>query len=168
MIDCVENGYCLPLKYLPPPYSQSNHRSVELHHAFVDEAVQSLVLNHCAVRVHEKPYMCNPLSVVSNSAGKLRPVLNLRHLNQFLHVSHFKYEDLHVAALMFEKHNYLFKFDLKSGYHHINIHVEHQKYLGFQWDTGTTTEYYVFTVLPFGLATACYLFTKIMRPLVRL
>lgn len=168
VIDCIENGYCLPLKYLPPPYSQSNHRSAELHHAFVDEAVQSLVLNRCAVRVGEKPYMCNPLSVVSNATGKLRLVLNLRYLNQFLHVSHFKYEDLRVAALMFEKHDYLFKFDLKSGYHHIDIHVEHQKYLGFQWDAGTTTEYYVFTVLPFGLSTACYLFTKVMRPLVRL
>ena len=41
-------------------------------------------------------------------------------------------------------------------------------YLGFQWGTGDTTEYYVFTVLPFGLSTACYLFTKVMRPLVRL
>ena len=26
---------------------------------------------------------------------------------------------------------------------------------------------YVFTVLPFGLSTACYIFTKIVRPLVR-
>ena len=27
--------------------------------------------------------------------------------------------------------------------------------------------YYVFKVLPIGLSTACYLFTKLMRPLVR-
>ena len=27
--------------------------------------------------------------------------------------------------------------------------------------------YFVFDVLPFGLATACYAFTKLMRPLVR-
>ena len=27
--------------------------------------------------------------------------------------------------------------------------------------------YYVFKVLPFGLSTVCYLFTKLMRPLVR-
>ena len=119
VIDCIENGYCLPIKYLPPPYSHCNHRSAELHHTFADEAVRSLVLNRCAVRVREKPYLCNPLSVVSNATGKLHLVLNLRYLNQFLHVSHFKYEDLRVAALMFEKHDYLFKFDLKSSYHHI-------------------------------------------------
>ena len=29
------------------------------------------------------------------------------------------------------------------------------------------TKYYVFTVLPFGLSTACYLFTKLLRPLIR-
>ena len=28
-------------------------------------------------------------------------------------------------------------------------------------------QYYVFCVLPFGLATACYFFTKLMRPLVK-
>ena len=120
----------------------------------MDEAVQNLVSNRCVVRVNEKPYMCNPLSVLSNSTGKLRLVLNLRYLNQFLHVSHFKYEGLRVAALIFEKNDYLIKFDLKSGYHHIDFHVEHQKYLGFQWDTITTINYHVFTVLPFGLSTA--------------
>lgn len=39
----------------------------------------------------------------------------------------------------------------------------HWKYLGFAWGT----KYFVFTVLPFGLATACYILTKLLRPLVR-
>ena len=66
-------------------------------------------------------------------------------------MSHFKYEDLRVAALMFEKHEYLFKFDLKSGYHHFDIQEEHQKYLGFQWGRGGAAQYFVFTVLPFSM-----------------
>ena len=32
---------------------------------------------------------------------------------------------------------------------------------------GPELRYYVFEVLPFGLATACYLFTKLLRPLVK-
>ena len=32
---------------------------------------------------------------------------------------------------------------------------------------GSKLSYYVFGVLPFGLTTACYLFTKLLRPLVR-
>ena len=43
--------------------------------------------------------------------------------------------------------------------------------MGFKWDcngnVNCNVNYYVFTVLPFGLSTACYLFTKLMRPLVR-
>ena len=45
-------------------------------------------------------YVCIPLSVVSNAVGKLRLMT-------------FKYEDLHIAALKFDKDEYLFKFDLK-------------------------------------------------------
>ena len=29
------------------------------------------------------------------------------------------------------------------------------------------TQFYIFAILPFGLSTACYIFTKLMRPLVR-
>ena len=116
----------------------------------------------------EKPIVCSPLSVVSNSAGKLRLVLNLRYLNQFMHTVKFKYEDLRTAALLFEKGEYLFKFDLKSGYHHLDIHPDQTRFLGFQWGKTEKPCYYVFSVLPFGLCTAPYVFTKLMRPLIRL
>ena len=56
----------------------------------------------------------------------------------------------------------LFSFDLKSGYHHVDIAQEHLKYLGLTWKG----HYYVFTVLPFGLSSACYIFTKLVRPMV--
>ena len=119
------------------------------------------------MKVQSKPEVCSPLSVVGNPEVKLRLVLNLRYLSQFLYVQSFKFEDLRTAALMFEQGEYLFKFDLKSGYHHVDIWPEHYKYLGFRWDLDGVENYYVFKVLPFGLSTACYLFTKLMRPLVR-
>ena len=37
----------------------------------------------------------------------------------------------------------------------------------FGWGVGSELSYYIFGVLPFGLATACYLFTKLLRPLVK-
>ena len=166
ILECIEKGYRLPLKFLVPSHSQTNHKSAELHHEFVDKAIQNLVLNCCVTKEDQKPYLCSPLSVVENSSGKLRLVLNLQYLNQFLYAPHFKYEDLHVVVVV-ERNELLFKLDLKSGYHHVDIYPEHQKYLGFQWDIGSVTGYYVFAVLPFGLSTACYIFTKLMRPLVR-
>ena len=83
---------------------QSNHRSSLEHEGFVTEAVQELMANQCAKKVREKPVVCSPLSVVKDSKGKQR-------LNQFLRKDKFKFKDLRVALLMFQKGNYLFKFD---------------------------------------------------------
>ena len=65
--------------------------------------------------------------------------------------------------LLFDKRDYMFSFDLKSGYHHIDIAKVHHKYLGFSWGD----RFFVFIVLPFGLPTACYILTKILCPLMR-
>ena len=53
----------------------------------------------------------------------------------------------------------MFSFDLKSAYHHIEINEAHRKFLGFQWQ-GTWFE---FCVLPFGITSAGYIFTKLCR-----
>lgn len=57
---------------------------------------------------------------------------------------------------------------MKSGYHHEDINPDHRQFLGFRWDwPDGDPSYYVFTVLPFGLAMAPYAFTKLLRPLVK-
>ena len=61
----------------------------------------------------------------------------------------------------------MFVFDLKAGYHHVDIFQAHWEYLGFSWGTEMELRYFTFKVLPFGLATACYTFSKLMRPLIR-
>ena len=58
-------------------------------------------------------------------------MLNLRYLSQYLRKDRFKYKDLRTAMLMLNKNDFLFKFDLKSGYHHLDIFKPHQSYLGF-------------------------------------
>ena len=58
-------------------------------------------------------------------------MLDCRHINQYLHLFKFKFEDIKVAELMFRKGFFLFTFDLKSAYHHIDIFTGHRQYLGF-------------------------------------
>ena len=48
----------------------------------------------------------------------------------------FKYEDLRTLLSIPSPNNFLFKFDLKSGYHHVEIFKPHWKYLGFSWGKG--------------------------------
>jgi len=58
-------------------------------------------------------------------------------------------------------------FHLKSGYHHIEIHSDHLKLWGFAWKfpRKASIRYFVFTVLPFGVSSAPYIFTKFIEPL---
>ena len=62
----------------------------------------------------------------------------------------------------------MFTFALKFGYHHVEIFPEHRKYLSFAWTFSSgRTEFFQFSVLPFGLSSAPYLFTKLLKPLVK-
>jgi ribonuclease HI len=80
-----------------------------------------------------------------------------------------KFEDWRTAFEFFDKGSFFTKFDLKSGYHHVDIFLEHQPFLGFSWKMDkSTTSYFMFTVLPFGLTSAPFIFTKLIRPLVKL
>ena len=46
------------------------------------------------------------------------------------------YEDIRIDMLLFQKGDYVFSFDLKSGYHHIDIFEPYRQFLGFCWDQG--------------------------------
>jgi hypothetical protein len=61
----------------------------------------------------------------------------------------------------------MFKFDLTSGYHHIDIASKCQSFLGFSLPSNEKLRYFVFSVLTFGLATAGFNFTKVLRELVK-
>ena len=74
-------------------FSAKNQKSAFANSQFDNEAVAELLQNRCVQIVMQNPHICSPLSVISNSAGKLRLVLNLRYLNQFLLKNKFKYED---------------------------------------------------------------------------
>jgi len=106
--------------------------------------------------------------VIENSVGKLHLVLNLKHLNKFLNVVSFTYEDLRTAAPLFEKGEYMFKFDPSQTIITLMCTpTAISSWASMQWKNKNVTKYFVFTVLPFGLSSGCYLFTKLLKPLVR-
>lgn len=87
----------------------------------------------------------------------------MRHVNQYVVLYKFKLEGIKEALDFVQKDGFMFKFDLSSGYHHIDLHPSMFKYFGFSW----SGKFYVFTSLPFGLSSAPFIFTKILRNLVR-
>ena len=51
-------------------------------------------------------------------------MLDLRYINQYLLTQKFKYEGLDLVPTLFERNDHFFTFDLKSGYHHVDIHED--------------------------------------------
>ena len=124
------------------------------------EAVNDLLKLNLVEEIFCAPGIIYPLSVSTRSSGKQRLILDLRHVNAFIYKQKFKCEDLSVATQIFDKGYYLFKFDPKSGYHHIEIFPEHCQYLAFAWDFGSGKfRYFQFCVLPFGLSSAPFIYS---------
>ena len=166
VLDVIENGYRLPFLTTPEGCFLKNNKSSLDNPEFVQEAIQDLLNSGSVVKTTEKPLVINPLTV-AKSKNKLRLVLDLRHVNLHLWKENIKFEDWKTALDYYSKNCYLYDFDLKSGYHHIDIHSDDQKYLGFCWKIDNKEHYFKFTVLPFGLSTAGHVFTKVLRCMVK-
>ena len=162
----VDYGYVIPFETPPPAFYAKNNQSSLRNRPFVDEAIRKLEAFGCIEESSTRPFCCNPLTVAEGE--KLRLVLDLRHVNQYVSQNKFKYEDLRTFAQVFDEGDFFSTFDLRNGYHHIEIHPLHRKYLGFEWTfLDGSRRYFCFKVLPFGLNSASYLFTKVLRPFIK-
>ena len=163
----IKEGYKLPLFTVPEQAKFNNNKSALEHREFVSESIQDLLNTNRIVEVKEPPYIVNPLSVSVQNSGKKRLILDLRYVNEHIFNDSVKFDDLKVMEQFLNPNDFMFKFDIKQGYHHINIFEPHQKFLGFSWEIEGKILYFVFTVLPFGLTSAPFIFTKTMRCLVK-
>lgn len=164
LLDIIEDGYKIPFVSTPPIMYSKNNNSALNESEFVNKAIKELIDNQCVIKVTYTPHVVNPLTVAQNSAGKKRFILDLRLVNLHIRKQKIQFEDYKTASQFFKHNAYMFKWDFRSGYYHIDIAENYRTFLGFQWDG----MYYCFTVLPFGLSSAPFIFTKIFRPLVKI
>ena len=155
ILKILREGYRIPFFESPPESFSKNNISALKNMEFVEEAVFELLKSNHVVQTPFKPWIVSPLSVSTNKLGKKRLILDLRILNKFLWKQKVRFEDWKIASEYFEKDSFCFKFDLSKGYHHVNIFSGHQTFLGFS----IKGKYYCFTVIPFGLSSAPYIFT---------
>lgn len=169
ILSVINEGYKIVFESMPSSTYLRNNKSALKHSEFVDEAIVELLDTGRIAECNEIPFMVNPLSVSVQPCGKKRLILDLRQLNNHLQKQKFKYEDHKTALNYFQLGVYMVSFDLKSGYHHIDIHRDFQCFLGFSWKFANSdrNHYFVFTVLPFGLSSAPFIFTKVLKPLER-
>ena len=142
----------------PPKYHARNMPVAPEHVAFVRDSIADYVRSGAVVRANTRPQMVHPIGVAAHpTTGKLRLILDARALNLFTPSDDMKYETLRMFQQGISPQDTLFSIDHKSGYHHVSLQATSWKYFGFQWERTT----YVFTVLPFGWAPACYIYNTL-------
>lgn len=155
-------GYALEWANGPPPQRRQPNRPLreEAYVTFADENVVSLVASGAISEVpRDYPWLTSPISVIPKAySDKLRLILDMRFLNEFLADFPFVYEHLAMLADLVQPGDYAFSVDITDAYHHVEIHPAYRKFLGFQW----RDKFYVFNVLPFGMKTSCWVFTRVM------
>ena len=109
----MEHGYRIPFRegVVPGPYREANNRSALDNMPYLQEHVETLLLDTTVDEVFSQPLCCSPLTVASR-------------------------------------------------------YVDDRKYLGFSIpDKSGRDHYFVFRVLPFGLATAVQLLARMTKPI---
>ena len=88
-----------------------------------------------------------PIFVIPKSSGDLWVILNLKQINQFIPVQHFRMETLSVILPQLSSQDSAATIDLKDAYLHVSIHPQSRRLLGFSLRDRT----FLYKVLPFGL-----------------
>lgn len=158
------SGYKIPFFKTPPsrPYLQEPRLS-KLEQSFCKKEIERLLDKGALCRVNFKPeqYLSSYFLVNKSSGGK-RFILNLKSINKYVIAPHFKMEDLSTATKLISPNSFMATIDLEDSYLLVPVHVSCQKYLRFLFQG----EIFEFTAMPFGLSSAPYIFTKIMRTVV--
>ena len=94
----------------PPVLNQEQSKLVkeELKEIMLKGAIQSV--SPC------KNQNLNNFLLVSKRGGGNRPVINLKHLNNFIPYQHFKMEGLNLLQNILQKGDYMSKLELKDAY----------------------------------------------------
>ena len=167
-LSIIADGYRLdwdPKEGIPPPVTLPNKQTALKEAAFVSKAIAEGVAAGVMRPCRRDALTCIlPLQVAFNSAGKPRLVWDGTHVNKHLPDVKFRMETLQREGRdLFERAAWGGTVDISSAYHHIHMHESSIPFLGFEWEGS----YYAYTVLPFGLSTAPWIFTLVMSHCVR-
>ncbi|KAG1439961.1 hypothetical protein G6F56_012098 [Rhizopus delemar] len=133
----------------------------------IDQAIQDLLQKSAIERVSpqqvkEVPGYYSSMFVIPKKDGGVRPVFNLKRLNQYLDAPHFKMETIREVSLMIKQNDYLVSIDLSDAFLHIGLHPDSRRFLRLKWQN----QVYQYCTTAFGLATSPFVFTKVCRPIL--
>jgi hypothetical protein len=149
-----------------PPFSRIPTALANTRHQTLGKEVESLLEKGAVIELFQPftPGFYSSIFVVpKKNSEKLRLVINLKPLNKLLVKYPFKMETTRSIMASLRQGDWTISVDLRDAYFHIPIHRGSQKFLRFTHGKRV----FQFVALPFGLAPAPYVFTKIMMTVGR-
>ena len=104
----------------------------------------------------------NRLFLVPKPDGTFRPILNVKKFNDSVKKEHFKMESIKDAMMLVTPNCYMMTLDLKDAFQAVPITPGQYKYFRFR----VAGQHYEFVRMCFGLTTAPWTFTKVMKVLI--
>ena len=100
--------------------------------------------------------------LIDKPNGERRFIFNLKALNKYVGTNHFKMKEWKTVIRLMSPGCFLASIDLEDAYLLVPVDKDDRKYLRFQfWN-----QLYEFKVLPFGLSSAPFIFTKILKTIM--
>ena len=138
-------------------YAQGSEKQLAL-----DVMIQELLQKQAIQEIPETQVsFFSRVFLVPKKSGGWRMVIDLSSLNDYLQVTTFQMDTTQVIKDLLHPQMWGTSIDLSDAYLHVPMHPSSWKYLAFQ----VGHKRYQFTALPFGLSTAPYVFTVIMKVL---
>ena len=167
VLSVLRKGYSLPFSEelgAPPlsrePFAHLSPSDPEAI-AILHTEVQSLLGKGAIEEVGDtsSPGFYSRLFLVPKRDGGMRPVIDLSLLNRFLDATRFTMETPTSIMAAMRPREWTTSIDLKDAYFHVPIARSSQKYLRFSLNGRV----FQFVALPFGLAPAPFVFTKLVN-----
>lgn len=146
-----------PFQVYPPKTPKLTENEVKLYSKSIQHLLEIGAVK--TVKKCENQFLSG-FFLRQKDSGEYRFILNLKRLNKCITPPHFKLEDIRTAKNLITKNCFLASIDLKDAYFLVPILEEHKKYLRFAFHK----QIFEFQCLPFGLATAPFCFTKLLKP----
>ena len=169
VLNVVTSGYQIEFSKFPP--SEGLMRSTPVpadpgKRLALEEEIHGLVSKKAVYQVHASQshnLIRSMFFLAPKKPDRWRPILNLKPLNkEFITTKKFRMETLASIIPTLSQGMWAASIDLKDAYLHIPINKDFHRFLAFRYQ-GID---YSFRALPFGLATAPRVFTRVTRAVV--
>lgn len=164
VLSVIKKGYKLEFVKIPPNTGIRQTRVSAKHTIILLQEVEKLLEKQAIEPVppaEVRQGFYSTFFLVPKKTGDLRPVINLKPLNQYLQTRHFKMDCMNKVINLAKKGDWAISIDLKDAYFHIPIHKKHRKFLRFC----IQGKMYQYRALAFGPKTSPRVFTKVVSVL---